>query len=276
MLTRDDLARIARRHGLGLGRAEHEYVILCALDGLGRTPLLAEHLVFKGGTALRQLYFPDWRYSEDLDFSALPGLDTGRLSDALTDWFALVQEEWGITLSVRRLHRANGAARLRAQFVGPLAFPNLLLMDFTLDEPVIVPPVNRPVLGTLFDAPCPTVQVYALEELLAEKLRSILQRGKSRDYYDVWRLLAEKASAFDHSLTQETLLLKCRHKGLAFSGPDDFLIPARLAEAERYWERDLREQVAGLPGFPVVATTLRQLLQQFLCWSPAAPPSTVH
>jgi len=83
MLTRDDLARIARRHGLGLGRAEHEYVILCVLDGLGRTPLLAEHLVFKGGTALRQLYFPDWRYSEDLDFSALPGLDTGRLSEQI-------------------------------------------------------------------------------------------------------------------------------------------------------------------------------------------------
>ena len=32
MLTRDDLARVARRHGLGLGRTEHEYVIRCLLD----------------------------------------------------------------------------------------------------------------------------------------------------------------------------------------------------------------------------------------------------
>ncbi len=31
--------------------------------------------------------------------------------------------------------------------------------------------------------------VYSLEEILAEKIRSILQRGKSRDYYDVWMLL---------------------------------------------------------------------------------------
>ncbi|MFQ5814835.1 MAG: nucleotidyl transferase AbiEii/AbiGii toxin family protein, partial [Anaerolineae bacterium] len=223
MLTRDDLARVARRHGLGLGRAEREYVILCVLDGLARAPILAKHLVFKGGTALYQLYFPDWRYSEDLDFSALPGLDIDPLADALTGWFALVQQAWGVTLSVRRLHRANGAARLRVQFVGPLNFPNLLLMDFTLDEPVILPPVHRSVVGTLFDAPCPTVQTYTLEELLAEKLRSILQRGKSRDYYDVWRLLAEKASAFDRALAREVLLAKCRHKGLTFSGPDDFL-----------------------------------------------------
>jgi len=264
MLTRDDLARIARRHGLGLGRAEREYVILCVLDGLNRAPRLAERLIFKGGTALRQLYFPDWRYSEDLDFSALPGLASEHLADALDGWFDRVQQEWGITLSVRRLHRANGAARLRAQFVGPLAFPSPLLMDLTLDEPVILPPARRPVLGTLFDVPHPVVQAYSLEELFAEKLRSILERAKSRDYYDVWRLLAEKAVAFDHPAARRTLWLKCQHKGLTFSGPDDFMTPVRLAEAQRYWERDLQEQVPGLPAFPEVATALRQLLEEFL------------
>jgi len=264
MLTRDDLARVARRHGLGLGRTEHEYVILCLLDGLAQASLLAQSLVFKGGTALRQVYFPDWRHSEDLDFSALPGLGSERLADAVAEWFAVVQRKWGITISIRRLHRADGAARLRAQFVGPLAFPNLLLMDFTLDEPVILPPVRRPVVTTLFDAPRPVVQTYALEELLAEKLRSILQRAKSRDYYDVWRLLAEKATFFDRSLAREVLLAKCRHKGLTFSGPGDFLVPARLAEAQTYWERDLREQVADLPEFSVMVASLRRLLGDFL------------
>jgi len=264
MLTRDGLARVARRHHLGLGQAEREYVILCVLDGLSRAPLLAQHLVFKGGTALRQVYFADWRHSQDLDFSALPELDGQRLSDALEGWFALVQQEWGVTVSVRNLHRANGAARLRAQFVGPLAFPNLLLMDFTLDEPVLLPPVHRPAIGTLFESPRPVVQAYALEELLAEKLRSILERGKSRDYYDVWRLLAEKRAAFDAGLARETLQAKCQHKGLPYPTTDDFLAPERLAEAQQYWERDLQEHVGNLPGFPVVVETLRRLLENFL------------
>jgi len=44
------------------------------------------------------------------------------------------------------------------------------------------------------------VQVYALEEVIAEKLRAILQhrrmleerlwsRSRARDYYDIWRIL---------------------------------------------------------------------------------------
>ncbi len=77
MLTRDALARIARRHGVGLGQVEHDYVVVCALDTLGKIPFLRDRLVFKGGTALWQVYFADWRYSEDLDFTAWPGMDTG-------------------------------------------------------------------------------------------------------------------------------------------------------------------------------------------------------
>jgi len=91
-----------------------------------------------------------------------------------------------------------------------------------------------------------------------------LQRAKSRDYYDVWRLLAEKTSAFDHVLARQVLMAKCRHKGLTVSGPDDFLVPERLAEARRYWERDLHEQVAGLQEFATVVTDLRPLLANFL------------
>jgi predicted nucleotidyltransferase component of viral defense system len=65
MLTRADLIRLARQKGIGLGRLEHEYVILCLLDTLASAPL-GNRLAFKGGTALRQVYFPDWRYSDGI------------------------------------------------------------------------------------------------------------------------------------------------------------------------------------------------------------------
>ena len=42
----------------------------------------AERLYFKGGTCLRKCYFGDYRFSEDLDFTA-----TARLSpERLLDW----------------------------------------------------------------------------------------------------------------------------------------------------------------------------------------------
>lgn len=48
---------------MGAGQAEYEYVLLCALDGLNRTSPLDETFCLKGGTALRLVYFPDWRRS---------------------------------------------------------------------------------------------------------------------------------------------------------------------------------------------------------------------
>src|SRR6266571_7722716 len=50
---------------------ERDYALSYVLAGLAVQPALAETLVFKGGTALKKLFFADYRFSEDLDFSTL-------------------------------------------------------------------------------------------------------------------------------------------------------------------------------------------------------------
>ena len=47
---------------------ERDYCLSWFLVGLSRSPL-KERLLFKGGTALKKCYFPDYRFSEDLDFT---------------------------------------------------------------------------------------------------------------------------------------------------------------------------------------------------------------
>jgi hypothetical protein len=84
MITERELRRVACRSGLGVGQAEHKYVILCLLNALSQTSLLSETLCLKGGTALRQLYFPDWRHSVDLDFSVLPAFPAEQLKACLS------------------------------------------------------------------------------------------------------------------------------------------------------------------------------------------------
>jgi predicted nucleotidyltransferase component of viral defense system len=157
------------------------------------------------------------------------------------------------------------AARARTRFVGPLRHPNRLLLDITLDEPVLLAPGRRPVVTGLFSAPRPYVLVYALEEILAEKLRSILQRGKARDYYDVWRLLREKADVFDRQTTRRVLKEKCQHKGLPAPSVEAFLTPTALEGASAYWSQDLIGQVPAedLPSWDTVAADLSQLLAEF-------------
>jgi predicted nucleotidyltransferase component of viral defense system len=265
VITERELRRVSGRAGLGVGQAEYEYIILCAFDALSQTPPLSETFCLKGGTALRQVYFPDWRHSVDLDFSVLPFFPAERLRSGLTAWFEQIEELYGVQASLRSFHKVDGAARVRVRFIGPLRHPNRLLLDVTLDEPVLLPPQRRPVLTDLFKDLHPHVLSYALEEILAEKLRSILQRGKARDYYDVWRLLREKTDAFDWWTARRVLSKKCEHKGLPEPSVEAFLSPMVRKEAAAYWSQDLIGQVQGgdLPAWDTVTAELSQLLDDF-------------
>lgn len=266
MISERELRRIAGRTGIGVGQAEYEYVVLCVLDALSQTPPPSETFCLKGGTALRYLYFADWRYSVDLDMSVLPTFPAERLKSGLEEWLEGVEQLHGVQVSLRDFHQADGAARARARFVGPLRHANRLLLDVTLDEPVLLPPQRRAVVAGLFDQPRPHVLCYALEEILAEKLRSILQRSKARDYYDVWRLLREKPDAFDWQTTRQMLSRKCEHKRLPEPSLEAFLSPVMLQEAAAYWSQDLAGQVPhpNLPAWDTVTADLRPLLADFL------------
>lgn len=265
MISERELRQVAGRAGLGVGQAEYEYVILCALDALSQTSPLAETFCLKGGTALRQCYFPDWRHSVDLDFSVLADFPAEHLQSGLEAWFAQIEHLHGVQVQVRDFHKANGAARVRARFVGPLRHPNRLLLDITLDEPVLLLPQRREVVTRLFAHPRPQVLTYTLEEILVEKLRSVLERGKARDYYDVWRLLKDKTKVFDRRLVRRVLSEKCRHKGLPQPTVRALLNPKALDEAGAYWSQDLAGQVPGesLPAWEVVTAELDHLLAAF-------------
>jgi len=266
MISLSELRRVSARLGLGLAQAEHEYALLCALDGLAQTAPLHETFCLKGGTALRQLYFADWRHSVDLDFSVLPTFPEAALREGLGRWFARIEVLHGLRVRLLSFHRPNGSARARAQFVGPLGHPNRLLLDITLDEVVLLPLERRPVLTGLFVQPAPQVLTYALGEILAEKLRAILERGKARDYYDVWRLLKEKSAAFDSVTVYATLLAKCAHKGLPQPSIEQFFSAPILAQAQAYWVSDLADQVkpSRLSPWEQVVTELRPLLANLL------------
>jgi hypothetical protein len=270
MISDRELRRIAGRMGLGVGQCEHEYVMLCAIDALSHTEALVDTFCLKGGTALRLVYFADWRHSVDLDFSVLPTFAADGLRAGLVTWFRQVEVLHGVGLSVRDYHAVNGAARIRARFLGPLQHPGRLLFDVTLDESVLLSPQRRPVVIALFEDLHPTVLSYSLEEILAEKLRSILQRGKARDYYDVWRLLQEKADHFDPGVVRSIMVQKCAHKGLPPPEVMAFLDPALCANAGAFWSQDLSDQLPGvtLPVWIAVQEDLGHLLTGLLSIEP--------
>lgn len=74
MIHRRDISKAAAPDRVPEKSVEKDYVIHWLMAGLSRTAVHARQL-FKGGTALRLCRFEGYRYSEDIDLTALEDVD---------------------------------------------------------------------------------------------------------------------------------------------------------------------------------------------------------
>ncbi len=71
-----------------------------------------------------------------------------------------------------------------------------------------------------------------------------MQRGYSRDYYDVWRLFRE--NRFSDSEVRRVLKRKCELNGIRYE-PSLLFDEERLSEARAFWEKGLLYLTKELP-----------------------------
>ncbi len=69
MIKPGEIQQIASSLQLKDTQIEKDYVISWILRGVYTIDDLKDNLVFKGGTLLRKVYYPEYRLSEDLDFT---------------------------------------------------------------------------------------------------------------------------------------------------------------------------------------------------------------
>lgn len=133
MLTEEEIRRIARKRGLSVGLAEKDYVIDWLLKGIYASNI-GQALIFKGGTAIKKAYFHEtWRFSHDLDFTAL-NIKVRDAKSGLEEVFRNVEAESGIRLNFGSFHRTPGSVTANVQFLGPLNSKNRIRLDITFDE----------------------------------------------------------------------------------------------------------------------------------------------
>ena len=75
MIPPSAIARLAHRLRLGDKTIELDYVLTWVLLAIADSPL-RERLAFKGGAALKKVYEPAYRFSEDLDLTLLDDTQT--------------------------------------------------------------------------------------------------------------------------------------------------------------------------------------------------------
>lgn len=255
----DDLRRLAGSTPFDLATLEKDYALTWLLSGIYHDDAFAKTLVFKGGTAIRKVHLPEWRLSEDLDFTLVDQTSPKTIRAHFEETFAWVEDRSGISFEFTSLHTNPGVILARAQYLGPLDHKNSISLDLSRQERLVEEPTHLDVDGE-YDVPGFTALVYTLNEILVEKLRSIFQRGYARDYYDIWRLL--QAHAYDLDEIKDLLVEKCERTDVVYE-PDLFFDPGRLEAAEQHWQLSLGRLTRELPPFDDVLGDLRQRLQVF-------------
>ena len=273
------LKTTARRLAIPYETVLKDYAIGHLLLAIAHEPVVAESLVMKGGTALKKLYFGDYRFSEDLDFSAENGPRGAALGDALRAVSSRAQETlsgkgpFGVVVD-RVVHR-DPHPRDQESFAFRVQYPwqrrplCLVKLEVTVDEPMLLPTPARPVIHGYGEELTGAVRAYSLEEIVAEKLRALLQnearrsergwvRPRCRDLYDLWRILRNPPAALDHAAIRRILPAKCGVRNVRFGSAADFFPAALLDVVRTGWDADLAPLVLNLPPADLAITDLRR------------------
>lgn len=236
---------------------EKDYVLSYILAGMAKQPELSHSLIFKGGTALKKIFFGNYRFSEDLDFSVINAPKDKQLENALFKAVNLSKEllnDYGsfdiqLKRNPERAPHPKGQDAFNVLFKFPWQPTHLcrIKVEITHDEPVILSPEYKSILHGYEEQIDCTVACYHIEEIVAEKLRALLQthkklvargwnRPRARDYYDLWCILKNYSTAVDHARLTEMLDKKCKHREVSYQDIDDFFTAELVKEAHQHWQ----------------------------------------
>ena len=191
-------------------------------------------------------------FSDDLDFTSLSPVDAASFQGPLQRLAQVAGSAAGIDFALDKTRVADAAIAdtdlraidARIYFRGFAGDASLLLrikFDVSPFERIVLPTPVRPVLHPFSDAPacvC-SVKTYALEEVLAEKLRSWIQRTRARDLYDVVKILRSERADVSKRTILGTFLQKTIFKGIEPVAKAELLEPTKFNTVEQDWLRTL-------------------------------------
>jgi len=191
--------------GLRNQQIEKDYILSWILFGIAKHEHLSKTIVFKGGTVLKKVYFEDYRFSEDLDFTLLnadASTSSAKASnEQIFTWFKeafeFIKDEANIPLDIidpdshrdrhehedARLPDGQGGINFYISYIGPLGGQGnnkKVKVDISRSEQLVFEPIKNNVFISYSDLEEHQILCYSLEEVLVEKMRSVMQRMQAR------------------------------------------------------------------------------------------------
>ena len=304
-MNQDELKRYAALKQIPLGTVEKDYVLSVVLMHLSKSEY-ARKVIFKGGTAIKKVYFPEARFSVDLDFNFFD-----ILADQLVKEISMLFGRKKILEvdfeEVARKETTENKVLLRLEYKAQLNHLDSVMLDLVFKEPVLTETIwwipkddydvarkltcehlaaRQMYFGKLYyyvydckhdrmrsvenrkycldcrmeaprrSDPLPSAfKAMSLEEILSEKVRACLVRGRPRDLYDMW-FLQSKGIKLDRQMIVDKLRLYREFKETI---PSLKQIGEQLRQIEPEWNRDL-EALIPSRSFPTFEESLKNAI----------------
>lgn len=282
MILQKDIVTIAEDAGVAKTVIDKDWVLGHFIAALFSIPEITENLVFKGGTCLRKCWFPDYRFSEDLDFTSI-SKDFEFTEQHLQETCNKVTSQTGIPTNIVSLKpivfqdkkvgyeaivKYWGADHSKNEAPPPPdRWQTKIKIEVILYEKMMFKPVEKELFHPYPDKllPIESIPCYRIEEVLSEKIRALIQRSYTapRDYYDIW-YLSNNIPDLDWKNIISAFHEKMKYKNLEFTGVDQLINSKSERVVKLAWKNSLEHQIKAenLPSFDVVKNDLETLFNK--------------
>lgn len=279
-MKQKDVIRIANEKGVPKSTIDKDWVLGHFLNAMYSFGDIRENFIFKGGTCLHKCFYDDYRFSEDLDFTLLNKefvVDQSFINKIIRKAQGYSAIQFYVTKVESQIHRdIPQGYKVEIKFWGADHNPNQrplpasrwqtgIHLDISFSEQLVLPSVVRQIKHPYPDVAMVINEAvcYDLKELVAEKIRALLQRNRPRDIYDVW-FLGFGLPEDDLPVIKNLLFEKSHQKNLTITGVDDFVNPNKYQKNSQAWSNSIAHQVSlnNLPGFDIVYQQLEMFLKK--------------
>lgn len=265
MIPFSEAQRKAQENGVPLETIEKDYCVSWILLGFSMLDV-SSALIFYGGTALKKIYFPSYRFSYDIDFKVVEAS-----SQSILDNFSKVAEFLKTETNIECQLVEDSLRRENSRTIVPISydgFPEVSgIKEIELDlleidkREIVYPAKRRKIVLDYsdFETYSGKLRAYGLDGIFSDKLATILEtsRMEPRDLYDLWYLLKYGRLNF-------TAISTCFERKCGFKIPLGAVHESiRDERYSRYWETRLRNQVRNLPDINDVLADIDKGLNNF-------------
>jgi predicted nucleotidyltransferase component of viral defense system len=252
VITKQEIKQLACDQDVPISQIEKDYVMGWILWGIYQDFHFSRTLILKGGNCLRKVYFPETRFSDDLDFTATRLDTTEFFQKRFSSICSRISQQSGIVFDDSRLrveeketpHDSLRAMDGRIYFKGLAGDQNItfrIKLDISEFEKIVLPVQQHQIRHPYSDQhECEaTIFCYSLEEILAEKLRSWIQRTRSRDLYDVVAIIQGDSVTYSKSNVLKAFTQKTIFKGIPATAKEDLLENKKFQVVESHWDKSI-------------------------------------